>query len=116
MEKPKVIKKIQETLKGIKKRSCLKKPSKLILVNAYDEYCFWVCDGGVIKNLKELKVAFKKMNDKTFAYHVSKDKNDFAKWIKEVLKDEVLAKSLQKTKTRKMSLKKIEIALKKYKK
>ena len=98
-----------------KRKTIFKRKAKPILMNAYQGYCFWVCDRKVLKNLTELKTALKRMSDNTFVYHVNKNKNDFAKWVNDVLKEKVLAKALQKIKTRKLFLKKIEIALKKYK-
>ncbi|MCD5396988.1 MAG: hypothetical protein LRZ96_00105, partial [Candidatus Pacebacteria bacterium] len=79
------------------------------------ECCFWVCDKKVLKNLAELKVALERMSNKTFTYHVNKNKNDFARWINDVLKEKALARTLKNIKSQKMFLKKIEIALKKYK-
>lgn len=52
---------------------------------------FFVCDGSIIKNLKELGVVLKNMSDETFGYHVNEEKNDFSNWVKDVIGDEELA-------------------------
>ena len=93
-------------------RKTKEKPS---LVNAKNESCFWINNGPVLKNLKDLKRSLLVMSKETFSYHVNKEKNDFAAWIKEVLKDNTLANKLAKTKTLKSTIKAIESSLKKYK-
>ena len=91
------------------------KKEKLIIVNAKGESCFWVNNGSVLKNIKDLKNALKEMNSKTFEYHVNKEKNDFVAWAKNVLRDETLANKLAKIKTLKTTIKAVEERLKKYK-
>ena len=88
------------------------KPS---LISAEDKSCFWINNGPVLKNLNDLKGSLLIMSKETFNYHVNKEKNDFAAWIKEVLKDNALANKLAKTKTLKSTIKAIENRLKKYK-
>jgi hypothetical protein len=61
---------------------------------------FWVNNGTVIKNLQELPGALESMNDSSFAFHVNKEKNDFALWVREVVGDKMLAVTLQMVKTR----------------
>jgi len=98
-----------------KRKATFKRKPKPVLINACNECCFWVCDKKVLRNLAELKVALERMSNKTFTYHVNKNKNDFARWINDVLKEKALARTLKNIKSQKMFLKKIEIALKKYK-
>lgn len=74
--------------------------------------CFWTCDGRIAGNLKELRDNLAEMSDEAFAYHCNKEKNDFATWVAESLKDEKLAKTIRKTKNRKEMIKKIEARLK----
>lgn len=90
-----------------------KKETKHSLVNAPDECCFWTCDGRVLHNLHDLHHALEEMSDESFCYHVTKEKNDFAKWVREVLQDSQLAKQISRIKTRKACLKKVEARLKK---
>lgn len=66
-----------------------------ILDDVHDDKRFFVCDGTVLKNLKELEVALMKMSYDTFSYHVNQDRNDFSAWIHNVLGDEELAKLIK---------------------
>ncbi len=92
-----------------------KTKEKLSTVNAQNESCFWVNNGPVLKNLKDLKKSLLIMSKETFSYHVNKEKNDFAVWIKNVLQDEMLANKLAKIKTLKTMSKAVGEGLKKYK-
>lgn len=85
---------------------------KNVVLSAPDEKCFWVCDGRILRNLNDLAAALKSMSEPTFKYHVSKSKNDFMKWIKEVLQDNKLARSLRRVKTRMSTLEKVEARIK----
>ena len=58
---------------------------------------FWCYDGRVLRNLTELKSAFETMSDDVFHYHVNEYKNDFSKWVKDVIGDNKLSKDLQKS-------------------
>jgi hypothetical protein len=55
---------------------------------------FILKDGGVIKNLSELKSAIEQMSEETFRHHVSKRNNDFANWVRDVIGDRKLAAEL----------------------
>ena len=70
--------------------------SKRYLADVPQEHVFWCCDGQILKNLKELRDAFAVMSEDTFAYHVHAAKNDFHNWVRDVVKDEVLASDLLK--------------------
>jgi hypothetical protein len=65
-----------------------------------DEKRFWCQDGKAIKNLKELRKALIDISDETFHYHLSEGRNDFGKWIREVVGDEALANELAKVRSR----------------
>lgn len=92
-----------------------KKRTKLSLVNApCNECCFWTCDGRVLHNLHDLHHALEEMSDESFCHHVNKEKNDFAKWVEEVLEDGQLARQMRRVKTRKACLRKVGTGLKKY--
>ncbi len=62
---------------------------------AEGEKAFWVNFGPIIHSLEELATALQRMNEKTFNHHVTKDRNDFARWVEEVLNDSALAKKLK---------------------
>lgn len=91
-----------------------RKKTILTLVNAPDDKCFWTHDGRILRNLENLYQVLGEMSNEAFSYHVNPEKNDFAKWIEEVLGDRVLAKQLRKVKTKRATLKRIEQRLKKY--
>ncbi len=71
-----------------------------LLSNAPIDKVFWVCDGRILKNMQELLNALNTMDDETFAYHVSKERNDFANWLKDVFGARKLAAKMRKTKKR----------------
>lgn len=72
---------------------------------------FWLDNGTVIRNIYELSDALKAINDELFSKHVDENKNDFAKWINDVLKNEHLAHKLDNAKTRKEMIEILEIFL-----
>jgi hypothetical protein len=61
---------------------------------------FWCHDGRSIKNLTELKKVLIDISDETFHYHLSEGRNDFSKWVREVVGDDKLAEALGKTTSR----------------
>ncbi len=69
---------------------------KAWLEDVHKDKVFWCHDNRVMKNLDELVAALRKMSDDTFRYHVTKDKNDFSKWVRDVIGDSTLAEDLQK--------------------
>ena len=73
----------------------LKQEAEKLLANVPDEYVFRCCDGRVLKNTKELGESLTIMTDETFACHSNAEKSDFANWVRDIIKDEKLAKDLQ---------------------
>ena len=61
------------------------------LVDVPAEYVFWCEDGRVLRNLKDLADALATMSDETFAHHANTEKNDFSRWVRDIIKDEWLA-------------------------
>ena len=88
------------------------KPKQLI--NAYNEKCFWVKNGPVLSNLTDLLRAFSCMTEIQFAHHVTKEKNDFAQWVEEVLLDKECARLLQKAGSPQKASAVVEKCLKEY--
>ncbi|OHA25901.1 MAG: hypothetical protein A3C06_00405 [Candidatus Taylorbacteria bacterium RIFCSPHIGHO2_02_FULL_46_13] len=102
-------------LKGILKISVKNADgSPLSLVNAYNDKCFWVYQGPVLSNLADLLRALKSMTDAQFAHHASPEKNDFAAWVEEVLRDSECARLLKKGATLKKATTVVEERLKDY--
>ncbi|MBU4422043.1 hypothetical protein KKB41_03770 [Patescibacteria group bacterium] len=91
-----------------------KKTEKLELVQADENSSFWINNGPILKNIKDLADALKNMSEELFAYHVNAEKNDFAVWAENVLKDETLAKKIAKSKSLKAAAKAVGARLKKY--
>ncbi len=56
-------------------------------------------DGQSFKNLNELAQGLSRMTGKTYAFHVNRCKNNFAKWVREVIGDQELANDLKQTLT-----------------
>ncbi len=72
----------------------------LILANVPEEKLFWCNDGRIFKNMRELNDGLASMTEATFSYHVNKEKNDFANWVRDVIKDGELAKNISKATNR----------------
>jgi len=87
----------KKTSAATKKKSSAKGGQKKELVCAEDAQCFWVCDGTIVAHLAELRDALKDMPEEVYAHHVTKEKNDFADWAEEVLKDPDAAEALRKS-------------------
>jgi len=85
------------------------------LAIAPDNDAFWVNLGPVIKNLKELKEVLKTINDQQYSHHVNSQKNDFAKWVKEILRDADCSRELLRCQNRYAALKVVEKYLREYK-
>ncbi len=74
---------------------------------------FWVKDGRILTDLRDLQTALSEMAEETYKYHANKIRNDFAKWTEEVLENKKLATELKKVKTKLDALKKVGEAIKK---
>ncbi len=84
------------------------------MINSLDPCCFWVRDGKILRNLKDLEWALREISEETFNHHVGENRNDFAKWTVEVLLDLDLSQAMQKAKNRKEMVKLVQAALKNY--
>ncbi len=69
---------------------------------------FYVNDGSVLKDLNDFTEKMKNISQDAFSHHVNLERNDFASWTKEVLKDGVLARSILKAKAPEEIVKSIE--------
>jgi len=58
------------------------------------EHYFYLKDGQVIKDLEDLLFALETMSDDVFSHHVNAERNDFANWIKDVIKNKDLAREI----------------------
>lgn len=74
----------------------LKQEANILLADVPKEYVFWCHDGCALHNMRDLGEALTTMTDETYTFHVNTEKNDFTNWVQDVIKDEKLAKYLQK--------------------
>lgn len=83
-----------------------------VLSDVSAEKCFWFNNRPIVRNIYELVATINNISEDAFKYHVNEEKNDFSNWIRDVLKDEKLAKTLLKTKTKNTTVKKIKERIK----
>ncbi len=81
-------------------RVTTKAVSKSWLADVPADKVFRCQDGRVMKNMEELVVALREMSGDTFRYHVSADRNDFSKWVEDVIGDYELSAGLKNSSTR----------------
>lgn len=73
---------------------------------------FYTKEGKIIKDIPALIKELKKMSYYAFNHHVTHEKNDFANWIRDVIKEEKLANSIAKTHSKKETIEILETFLK----
>lgn len=78
-----------------------------LLADVPGDQVFWCCDGRVMRNLTDLEKALDSMSDEAFAHHANEERNDFSIWVRGVIRDETLAKSLEKSVNRSQAAKKV---------
>ncbi len=64
------------------------------------EKYFFLADGRILKNLRELALRLDEFSDELFRSHVNPDKNDFANWAEFVFEEKILAQKLRSTSDR----------------
>jgi len=74
--------------------------ARRLLGECPEDKIFWVNDGKTLKKLADLETALKEMSDDTFRFHANDAKNDFTKWVNEVIGDARLAADLTKAASR----------------
>ena len=60
------------------------------------EYAFRCHDGLILQSMKQLGSALNSMTDETYVFHANTKKNDFSTWVRDIIKDGMLANDLQK--------------------
>ena len=83
----------------------LKQEAKRLSADVPQEYVFRCCDGQILRNMKELGDSLNTMKDETYVFHANTERNDFANWARDIIKDERLAKDLQKAPNRAQAFK-----------
>jgi hypothetical protein len=84
-----------------------KKTAKKLLADVPHEHAFRFHDGRILRNMGDLGEALKTMKKATFAFHASAQKNDFGKWVREVIGDQKLARDLDRSSKRTQAAKKV---------
>ena len=84
-----------------------KDEARRYLCDTAPEQCFWVNNGAILKNLDELASALQEMNEDTYRHHANQEKNDFSKWVNEVICDKKLANELLSSRNKDSALKKV---------
>ncbi len=72
---------------------------KQSLSQASEDTAFWVTNGQILRDLRDLAETFAAMDAVVYQYHVAKEKNDFADWVEHVLYDQACADSLRRART-----------------
>ncbi|MFH1485680.1 MAG: hypothetical protein ABIH46_06390 [Chloroflexota bacterium] len=78
----------------------LKEDAQRMLANVPDDHVFWCYDGRTFRSMAELGEAFNAMSEDAFAHHANKETSDFSIWVRDVIKDEKLARDLAKSTSR----------------
>ena len=85
----------------------LKQEATRLLADVPEEYVFRCCDGRVLRDMKELGEALTSMTEETFAYHSNEEKKDFSNWVKDIIRDDKLARDLGKSASRAEAAKRV---------
>jgi hypothetical protein len=72
------------------------------------EQFFYTCDEAALKSAKEMLDWMRTTSQESFECHINSEKNDFVGWVKEILKDNILAKKLEKTEDREKIIEEVE--------
>jgi hypothetical protein len=70
---------------------------KNFLSDVPEQYVFRCHNGSILHNMKELEKELKTINAEDYGFHANVEKNDFATWVQDIIKDETLSKNLRKT-------------------
>lgn len=81
--------------------------ARKFLANVPEECVFKTCDGRVIRNVRDLGKTLAHMAEGAFGYHANQHKNDFSKWVKEIIGDEKLARHLDRSPNKSQTLKEL---------
>ena len=89
------------------KRPVSAREARRILSSVQRTQSFWLCTNENLRSLSSLVSSLQKVDDDVFRYHVNREKNDFEKWIREVVKDKELAREIARVKTKETLIRKI---------
>lgn len=66
-----------------------------VVENVPENYVFYVSDGSIVRNLKDLIDALDTMAEDTFYHHVNDSRNDFSNWIRDIINEPSLSMMIQ---------------------
>lgn len=114
--RPMAGKKAQKTT-AKKKPSIVKravKKGKQSMPTVTGEQSFWVYEGPILSNPRDLHNALREVNEGQYLHHVNSAKNDFATWMEDVFGDKETARAMRKAKTVSAMIKAVEKSLLRY--
>ena len=79
-----------------------------LLAGVPEEYVFRCCDGRSLRDMKELQEALGAITDETFGFHSNSERSDFSSWVRDIIRDEKLARDLAKSPNRTQAEKRVE--------
>ena len=85
----------------------LRQDAERLLANVPEEYVFRCCDSRILRNMKELGETFASMTGETFAHHSNEERNDFSNWVRDIIRDEKLARDIWKSLNRTQAAKNV---------
>jgi hypothetical protein len=85
----------------------MKQEAKRLLADVPNEYVFRCHDGLTLHGMKELGNNLNSMADETYVFHANTEKNDFTNWVRDIIKDDMLANDLQKATNRTQAAKRV---------
>jgi hypothetical protein len=71
-----------------------KEDAQRVLRHVPDEKRFYCHDGSIYNNIHDLKSGLERIHEHAYRHHASEEKNDFARWVREVLGDDKLSHDL----------------------
>lgn len=80
------------------------------------ERAFWCSDGKIFHGLVEFGAGLKNMPEGIFRYHANSEKNDFSKWISDVIGDYELGEELARAKSKSEAARKVNARIAQLKK
>jgi len=78
-----------------------KEDAQRVMRHVPDVKRFYCHDGEILNNIYDLKTALGKMHAATYRHHVTDEKNDFARWVREVLGDDKLSHDMERSQNQK---------------
>jgi len=76
------------------------KTAKTLFLDLPKEHKFWIKNGKEVNNLTELYKSLIEMDEAVYKHHANKKRDDFAKWVDNVLGDTILSRRLKASTTK----------------